>query len=67
MPGELPFDTVIVEEPGARKRYSLEQFLNLPLSERVRLILGRYVVFLKGNSRISQKDALAALRRDWTR
>jgi hypothetical protein len=54
----LPFDRVVL---GGRT-YSVNEFLEIPLSQRVRHILNREVTFLQGRSPVNASAALAGLR-----
>lgn len=58
---ELAFDLVMVglETP---KVYSVEDFLQLPIHERVTCLLRHNVDFFKGGQRVERKVALASLR-----
>jgi hypothetical protein len=58
---ELPFDTVIVTQGAERSTLSAEVFVRLPLSERIRLILGRQVEFLKRGQSVERSLALKSL------
>lgn len=57
----LTLDTIVIEEPRGNRRVSVAQFLELPLGERVRLILGRKVSFWSGNREIDREAALKNL------
>lgn len=54
----LPFDRVVL----AGRTYTAEEFLHLPLSQRVRHILKHEVTFLKGDVPIRSAIALGGLR-----
>jgi hypothetical protein len=58
---ELAFDLVLVglDTP---KVYSVEDFLRLPIHERVACLLRHNVDFFKGGQRVDRKVALASLR-----
>jgi hypothetical protein len=58
---ERPFDTVIVTQGAEQSRLSAEAFVRLPLSERIRLILGRQVEFLKRGQSVESGLALKSL------
>jgi hypothetical protein len=58
---ELPFDAVVIERGRERRRVSAEAFMQLPLSERIGLILGRRVEFLDGEQKVDRSLALKAL------
>jgi len=62
--GELPFDrVVVVGRPGRGQSWTVEEFLSLPLDERIRIILAREVEFFRGPTPVDRREALAALRR----
>ncbi len=55
----LPFDTILV---GDEKRpLSVEQFLRLPLNERIALILDRKLSFREGEQPVDRALALKKL------
>lgn len=58
---DLAFDLVLVglETP---KVYTVEDFLRLPIHERVACLLRNNVDFFKGGQRVERKVALASLR-----
>jgi hypothetical protein len=59
----LPFDQVLIElGPGETARYGAQAFLDMPLHERVSLILGRQVRFLSRGQTVPASQALRALR-----
>jgi hypothetical protein len=60
---ELPFDRVVVGETT----YSVQEFLQLPLTVRVRHILSREVAFFRGKARIEATRALNGLREQMNR
>ena len=57
----LPFDRVVVRRKPP-EGYSAEEFLRLPMLDRVRCLLQHGVEFYLGNARIDRKEALASLR-----
>lgn len=57
----LPFDRVFIEKNGVESEVSLETFLALPLSERIRLILERRLRFRDGAMEIDRSAALKSL------
>lgn len=59
---ELPFDSVTVERDGRQTWLTAEQFLALPLPERVRIILGRAVQFRTGGRLLDRSTVLKQLR-----
>jgi hypothetical protein len=62
----LPFDGVVVDESGVRKRLTPKEFLALPLPVRVRALLDDSLEFLLNGRPVDRKQALAALRQAWT-
>jgi hypothetical protein len=54
----LPFDEVRVEQ----KAYTVDDFLQLPLHERIRYMLSGMVAFFRDGAQVDQTDALKALR-----
>ncbi len=57
------FDRVTVRsQDGRRRDYSAQEFLALPIHERIQYILGREIEFFYGNSPIDRGVALRALR-----
>jgi hypothetical protein len=54
----LPFDRIVL----AGKTYSVDEFLEIPLSQRVRHILNCEVTFLRAGSPVKASHALAGLR-----
>jgi hypothetical protein len=57
------FDSVRIWEGGEWRDMSADSFFALPLSLRIRHIIGRKVVFLKQGKPVEQKAALAEVRR----
>ena len=55
---QLPFDAVIC----GSDRYSVDDFLAISLSERVRLILSGALRFMDGFTEVERRIALQALR-----
>lgn len=60
MPGLL-FDRIIVRQEPVQA-YSVDEFLRLPLHERIRYLLHKNVEFYSGRDLVNRKDALASLR-----
>jgi hypothetical protein len=54
---ELPFDRVVVGDVT----YSVEEFMQLPLTRRVRYILSREAEFFRGGIRVEATEALNGL------
>ncbi len=57
------FDTVTVSIEGVRRSLTAEEFLALPLADRVRLVLDRALEFSYRGVPVDRKLALAHLRR----
>jgi hypothetical protein len=57
---ELPFDRVALED-GSSRILSVSEFLELPLDERVRLVLSRKLRFLNGAEEVDLKVGLKRL------
>jgi hypothetical protein len=63
MTGPTPvFDRVIIQLGVERRELSIEEFLHLPLHERVRYVLDRSVEFCLGSTVVDRKLALNSLR-----
>jgi hypothetical protein len=60
---ELPFDTVIVMEGGARHVFNPAELLAMPLHRRVRWLLADSLEFRLGTKLVDRREALAALRK----
>ena len=58
----LPFDRIAVVIGGSETRYSVGEFLKLPLSDRVKSILFGQIAFFSEGNPVNTKDALNALR-----
>jgi hypothetical protein len=59
----VPFDRVVVKETGGSRTFSVERFLALPLSQRVKVILERRVSFYLRDTEVDRNTALNGLRR----
>jgi hypothetical protein len=57
----LPFDRVVLSTPDGRQELSVQQFLELPLHRRGRLLLQQDLAFFAGPSPVNHRDALRAL------
>ncbi len=57
------FDTVFLREPSSWREITIDEFFELPLSERVRHVLERNVAFWRDGVEIDKKEALAVLRK----
>ena len=60
--GALPFDRVVLVEAGERRAMALDDFLSMPLPDKIRHILARSVEFYLGRTPVDRRAALAALR-----
>jgi len=60
----LLFDRVIVSDDGSDRELSVSEFLAIALPERIRLILGRNVVFYLGRAPVELAAALRSLRQE---
>ena len=60
----LAFDSVSIVAGEGRRVLSVSDFLDLPIHERVRHILGRTVEFHSGGSAVQRAEALRSLR-EW--
>jgi eukaryotic-like serine/threonine-protein kinase len=59
--GEMPFDEVILGGPDAA-RLPARAFFDLPLSDRIRHVIARTVVFLRQGVEVDRGEALAKMR-----
>jgi hypothetical protein len=59
---ELPFDRVLIFQPEGRREMTAGEFLDLPLHERIRIILQRNLEFLAGTHIVERRTALKGLR-----
>jgi len=58
----VPFDRVTVKQGATLSQLSVDAFLALPLSERIRLVLSRAIEFYHGSQPVDRRVALASLR-----
>jgi hypothetical protein len=61
--GDVPFDRVVITEVSGTRTLSVEGFLALPLSQRIRLVLDRSVTFYKKDREVDRNLALDGLRK----
>lgn len=54
----LPFDHVLVRG----RKHTVDEFLEIPLSQRVKHLLNREVAFFQGDSPVNARFALSQLR-----
>ena len=59
---QLPFDRVEMSSSTGTLVLSVQDFCNLPLAERLRVVLERRVKFFQGAEPVESRDALKALR-----
>jgi hypothetical protein len=59
---ELPFNTIVIDSDTVQRRISVEDFLALPLTERVGYILSKSLRFFKDFDEIDTRSALIRLR-----
>lgn len=58
----LPFDTVILREPGKPEQsLTPEQFLELPLYDRVRVVLRKELHFTRNGESVDKEFALQSM------
>ena len=58
---DLPFDSVVIRRGETRGHYSAYDFLRLPLTERIQVILERRVEFLRDGQAVDRSVALQSL------
>lgn len=58
----LPFDRVEMTSEQGTRLMSVQQFCELPLAERLRVVLERRVRFFHGTMLVESREALKALR-----
>ena len=58
----LSFDRVVVVAMGVRRELSVDEFLALPLHERVRFVLARQLEFFRAGEPVDRRAALDTLR-----
>lgn len=57
----LPFDAILVEDENGSRQVSIAQLMDMPLAERVRLILLRKMEFMNNGKPIDRKIGLKSL------
>lgn len=57
----LPFDVISIEDESGSRQLSIAQLMEMPLAERVRLILLRKMEFLCNGKPIDRKLGLKSL------
>ena len=58
----LPFDRITVVIGGTESKYSVGEFLKLPLSDRVKSLLFGKISFFSDDAPVNSREALNALR-----
>jgi len=59
---KLPFDRVcLLDERGSARDVELDEFLSMPLHDRIQTILERRVRFFRGSEEVQPLSALKAL------
>jgi hypothetical protein len=58
---DLPFDSVLIDQGAEKQRLSSQDFMRLPLNDRIQVILERRIEFQKGGLLISRSVALQSL------
>lgn len=59
----VAFDRIVIVGPHSlRSEYTVQEFLALPLHERIEHVLKRDVKFFRGNVEIDRASALRSLR-----
>jgi hypothetical protein len=59
---ELPFDEVRLLAPPPERRIDAAAFFTLPLAQRLRHVLAKTAIFLKGGAEVDARLALAEIR-----
>jgi len=59
----VPFDRVVVKESNSSRTFSVDRFLSLPLSQRIKVILERRVTFYLNEIEVDRNTALNGLRK----
>jgi|LNFM01.1.fsa_nt_gb hypothetical protein len=57
------FDRVVIQDASGRRELTVEQFLEIPLSERIRSVISRTATFFDGPREVERMSALDSLRR----
>jgi len=58
---DLPFDAVAIDNGAQKRRLSAAEFMRLPLTDRIQVILERRIEFLRGELPIARTVALQSL------
>ena len=59
---ERPFDSVTIRDERGARSLSIEQFLSLPIHQRIQLVMARNVDFFERGKLVELRVALAWLR-----
>ena len=57
----LMFDTISIPSPNGQRRVSVAEFLSIPLTERVRLIMEKRLEFFDGDAPVERSSGLRGL------
>lgn len=63
----LPFDEILVAELDGRRSLTPDEFLAMPLHRRVAWLLERRLSFLSVGKPVDSREALTALRSEWSK
>jgi hypothetical protein len=55
------FDTATLVVDGRESRWSAEQFRNMPLLDRIRVLAGGHVLFFRNGTEVPAREALRGL------
>jgi hypothetical protein len=58
----MPFDRVVIKREGRQVSMSMQDFLGIPMAERVTIILERSVLFYLDRQLVDRSHALKHLR-----
>ena len=62
MDGALPFNRIVINELNQRSEITLQEFQAMPVSERIRHILGRTLEFYLNNAPVDRNLALKSIQ-----
>jgi hypothetical protein len=59
----LPFDRIVIlSDSGKPREMSVDEFLALPLDQKIKSVLSRRIEFYDGHAAVDRKLGLASLR-----
>jgi hypothetical protein len=58
----LPFDRVVLQLDTEAREFSVDEFMSLPVHERIGYLLSRGLAFFRGSTEVNPRDALKRLR-----